>query len=465
MFTSLRARLLAWYTTVLALVIVLVGTAVCYLAWRSRLVDVDASLTARAEALAAAVRPAPGGTFDLTLPSDGAAVRTDNRPAVYHILWTPQGPIDRSDPERPVPLPSGPGARTREGSREITIRSAAGPLVLVGSELDRQRDDIRALAGLIAAVGAAALALAFAGGWLLVGRALSPIDRISRTARRMTEGDFAARIPIHRVETELGQVAHALNDAFDRLHASLERQRRFTADASHELRTPLATISTETQWALARDRTTEAYRESLAACQRATRRMQAVVERLLALARDQSSTAEADRKEAVRLDTLVAGIVRELGTLAADRGIRLTIDLPAPVTVVGDPGRLLEAVTNVVANAIQYNVEGGDVRIALAPEAHGTSVLRVSDTGVGIPLDALPRVFEPFFRADPARSRAAGGAGLGLAVAHSIVVRHGGRISCTSAPGRGTDIRIELPAVHGAVRAEDREYEETPRVP
>jgi signal transduction histidine kinase len=316
---------------------------------------------------------------------------------------------------------------------------------------------------MIAAVGAAALVLAFAGGWLLVGRALAPIDRISRTARQMAEGDFAARIPIHRVETELGQVAHALNDAFDRLHASLERQRRFTADASHELRTPLATISTETQWALARERTAVAYRQSLEACQRGTRRMQAVVERLLALARDQSSMAEADREEAVRLDTLVAGVVRDLGTLAADRGIRLTADLPAPVTVVGDPGRLLEAVTNVVANAIHYNVDGGDVRIALALEAHGMSVLRVSDTGVGIPPDALPRVFEPFFRADPARSRAAGGAGLGLAVAQSIIVRHGGRITCASEPGRGTDILIELPAGHGGALPEGRAYEEPTR--
>jgi two-component system, OmpR family, sensor kinase len=448
MFTSLRARLLAWYTAILAVVVVLFGAAVCYVAWRARLADIDARLKARAEALAAAVRPAPGGTFDLTLPPDSADAALRGDVPVYHVLWTPEGaPIDRTDPALDVPVPAAAGARTRAGARELAVRSEAGPLVLTGQDLAALRGEIWSLAGMIALAGAAALGFALAGGWLVAARALAPIDRISRTARLMVEGDFNARIPIDRVETELGQVAGALNDAFDRLHASLERQRRFTADASHELRTPLATISTESQWALVRDRQPTEYRESLASCQRAAQRMQAVVERLLALARDESGAAAADRAEPVRLDALVADVVRDVGPQASHLGIDLAIEAPAPVTVIGDAGRLLDAVTNVVVNAVQYNVERGQVRITLAAGQDGTSVLRVADTGIGIPADALPRVFEPFFRADPARSRAAGGAGLGLAVARSIVERHGGRIRCTSEPGCGTEIVIELPSV------------------
>ena len=449
MFASLRTRLLAWYTTVLALVIVLFGAAVCYLAWRNRLTDVDGLLRARAEVLAVAIRPAPGGAFDVTLPPPASPVRPGEAP-LYHVIWTADGaPIDRSDPERVGLLPSAPGVRTHAGRREVTIRAAAGPLVLVGSDLAQLRADIRTLAGMMGAVGAAALGLAIAGGWLLVGRALAPIERISRTARRMVDGDFAARIPIHRVETELGQVAHALNDAFDRLHASLERQRRFTADASHELRTPLATISTETQWALARERGPDEYRESLASAQRATHRMQTVVEGLLALARDESAAAAADRADPVRLDALIADAARDIAPLAAHRGILLNVEPLEPTTVLGDSGRLLDAVTNVVVNAIYYNVEGGCVRITLHG-GRGTAVLRVADTGVGIAADALSRIFEPFFRADPARSRAVGGAGLGLAVTRAVVERHRGRITCTSEPGHGTEVVIELPTAPGA---------------
>ena len=450
MFASLRSRLLAWYTTVLATVIILFGTAVCYLAWRTRLGDVDVLLRARAEMLAAAIRPAPGGAFDVTLPPPASPVRPGEAPP-YHVIWTADGAaIDRSDSERVGLLPSAPGVRTQAGRREVIMRSGAGPLVLVGSDLTQLRGDIRTLAGMMGAVGAGALALAVAGGWLLVGRTLAPIARISRTARRMVDGDFAARIPIHRVETELGQLAHALNDAFDQLHASLERQRRFTADASHELRTPLATISTETQWALARERRPAEYKESLASVQRASRRMQTVAEGLLALAREESPAA--NRPEPVRLDGLIADAVQDVASLAAHRGILLDVEPPEPVTVLGDAAHLLDAVTNVVVNAIYYNIEGGRVRITLRTDRRMV-LLRVSDTGVGIPADALPRIFEPFFRADPARSRAAGGAGLGLALAKAVVERHRGRISCTSEPGRGTEVLIELPAAataHGA---------------
>jgi two-component system, OmpR family, sensor kinase len=269
------------------------------------------------------------------------------------------------------------------------------------------------------------------------------VDRIGRTARAMVDGDFSARIPIERVETEFGQLARALNDAFDRLHASLERQRRFTADASHELRTPLATLSTEVQWALARPRDSDEYRRSLEASQRAARRMQAVVERLLALARDVAG-ADVDQAVEVRLRDLVQRVADDLAPLAMTRGIAVDVT-GDPVTVTGDPDRLVDAFTNVLANAIQYNIEGGRVTIAVRHDAHHAEVT-VADTGTGIAPDDVPRVFEPFFRADPARQHDEGGAGLGLTVAQTILRRHGGDVTITSEPGRGTIVVLRLPA-------------------
>jgi signal transduction histidine kinase len=312
----------------------------------------------------------------------------------------------------------------------------------VGHDLAPLRSELWALAALLAVAGSAVVALSVAGGWFVAAGALEPINRISRTARKMNDGDLAARIPIDRVETELGQVARALNGAFDRLQASLDRQRRLTADVSHELRTPLATLSTEAQWALGRDRSIEEYRESLRVSLRAATRMQAIVERLLSLARSEVAS-EPPPHAPVALDDIVKQAVTNLSPLAERRRIHVTVDAPA-FTVKGDPDRLLEAMTNVIANGIAYNTAGGRVTVTL--QARGGQVeTSVADTGIGIAPQDLPLVFDPFFRADQARSRDAGGAGLGLAVTRAIVERHSGHITCRSALGRGTEFLISLP--------------------
>jgi signal transduction histidine kinase len=261
----------------------------------------------------------------------------------------------------------------------------------------------------------------------------------------MSAGDLAARIPLENVETDLEQLARVLNDAFDRLHAAVERQKRFTADASHELRTPLTTMSTEIQWSLGRAREPDAYRQSLEACRRAVERMTATVGQLLDLAR--ADAGPPDRHHPMRLDDLVARVCAELAPLARARGVSVEQRV-APVTVHGDPDRLRGALTNVVSNAIQYNREGGSVVVSAAAD-NRLATLTIADTGIGIAPDDLDRIFEPFFRADQARSRDAGGAGLGLSVAARIVDQHGGRIDCSSRPGAGSTMTILLPTVPG----------------
>jgi signal transduction histidine kinase len=258
----------------------------------------------------------------------------------------------------------------------------------------------------------------------------------------MMQGDLSARIPVERVETELGQVAGALNGAFDRLQASLDRQRRLTADVSHELRTPLATVSAEVQWALGRERPIDAYRESLAVCRRAAGRMQASVERLLTLARDET-LSNRDVAVIVRLDEIVRRAADDLRPQASARGLTVTIET-TPLAVTGDPDRLLEAITNVVANAIAYNVPEGRVSVTMR-EHDGVADVSIADTGIGISPTDLSLVFDPFFRADHARTRDAGGAGLGLTLTRSIIERHGGRVVCTSDRGKGSVFSIRLP--------------------
>jgi signal transduction histidine kinase len=258
----------------------------------------------------------------------------------------------------------------------------------------------------------------------------------------MVAGDLAARIPVERTESELEQVASALNEAFDRLHSALERQRRFTADASHELRTPVSVMRAELEWALGRERTLADYRQSLEVCRRATTRIEETVDSLLSTARAEAGAAS-DVREPILLQSLSADVAGSLGPLAQERGVAIDVR-GSDVKVSADRTLLREALSNVVANAIQYNKRGGQVVIDVqADESAGR--IEVSDTGIGIPEWAVPRVFDRFFRVDEARSRETGGAGLGLAVAHAIVAAHGGSLSCTSRVGIGSVFRISLP--------------------
>jgi heavy metal sensor kinase len=435
---SLRGRLLLWHFAVLATVVALFSALVSLAVWRSRIAGIDTDLQAEAAVLVNAVKPAAGGTIDLTL----APELRSRGAASYYALWAGDGTlIDRSDAVRELPVPTGSGIRTRQGQRELLVEAASGVIVLVGRDLSELRRETWSLTATLLGVGGVVLALSVGSGWLLVGRALAPIDRINRTAQRMIDGDLAARIPVDQVETELGQVGRALNDAFDRLRSSITRQKRFTADASHELRTPLATLSTEAQWALARARSPEAYRESIEVCLRAATRMQATVERLLSLARadDPRTLAAAD----VDLDEIVRRVLDELKPLADERRIA-PIYSGQRAIVRGRVDEIREALTNVIVNGIRYNVEGGSLRVTLEQDASG-AVISVQDSGEGISPRDLPFVFDPFFRADMARSRDAGGAGLGLAITRSAIERHGGSITCASEPGRGTTFVIRLP--------------------
>jgi two-component system OmpR family sensor kinase len=444
MLSSLRARLLLWYTLILAIVIATFAGTVCYLFWRSLVADIDEGLRSSAAAFVQGLRPTASGDFDLELPTEyrqsaGAAAS----PLTYYAVWNREGElIDRTPGDFDIPRPPGPGIVTRDRRRELTVMGASDALVLVGRDLAETERDVLAFAGTAAAGGLTALIVSLLGGWFLVGRALAPVARISQAAAAMTAGDFTARIAVERTENELEQVALALNQAFDRLHLAVENERRFTADASHELRTPLATISAEIEWALARERSTHEYRRCLDTAQRAASRMRQVVERLLTLARADSAEMMLQRAP-VGLAPVVSDALGIVQPLAEQRRISIDMHLDA-ATVVGDRDRLTDLVTNLCSNAIQYNKVGGQVSVEVWPDGN-EACLRVRDTGNGISADDLPRVFDRFYRADKARTAHSGGAGLGLAIAKWIVEAHGGRIACRSTLGQGTEILVHLP--------------------
>ncbi|HUZ07910.1 MAG TPA: ATP-binding protein [Candidatus Paceibacterota bacterium] len=281
-----------------------------------------------------------------------------------------------------------------------------------------------------------------AGGWWFVSRALWPIENISAAAVKISAGDLSQRINVAEAESELGQLAAVLNSTFARLEAAFARQRQFTSDAAHELRTPVSVMLTQAQTALNRERTAPEYRETVAACQRAAQRMRRLIESLLALARLDAGQ-EVLKRLPFDFSKTVSDCIEMVKPMAEERGVKIISEL-SPLEITGDSEHLAQVVTNLLTNAIQYNLPDGEVRVKLESQ-NGLAVLTVSDTGAGIPAEDLPRVFERFYRAD--KSRSTGGNGLGLAIVRAIVEAHGGMIEVASEENVGTTFTVRLPSV------------------
>jgi two-component system, OmpR family, sensor kinase len=282
--------------------------------------------------------------------------------------------------------------------------------------------------------------LILTGAWWLIGRALQPVENISAAALKISSGDLSQRISVAETESELGRLAEVLNSTFARLDTAFAQQKQFTADASHELRTPLAVMISEAQTALARERNPADYRESLAACLDTAQKMRQLTESLLELARLDAGQ-EGLRMETNDLAAIVQNCMNLVSPLAASRNLQIHCDL-APASALCDATRMAQVITNLLTNAINYNRDGGEIRVAVRV-ATGGVILSVADTGQGIPATDLPHVFERFYRANKART--GGNTGLGLAISKAIVEAHGGAIEVSSREMVGTTFTVTLP--------------------
>lgn len=447
MLESIRARLLLWYTLVLTLLIVLYAGAVTYVYFRTLVSGVDLTLTSIANTIVQSLAPGASGTLDLNFPPQfRESTFGPTSQGTYYVVWNGNGDLlDRSGSEATPPPRPAPGAKTREGARELVLDGPDGARILVGQPLTPVYQAVRSLALTIAGAGGAVLLLSFAGGFFLASRALAPVARISRTAGAMIGGDLSARIPVQDTDSELEQVAQALNGAFDRLQTAVERQRQFTADASHEFRTPLATLRAEFEWALKRPRSEADYRDTIGKAHETVQRLTDIADRLLTLARRESAESPSD--DFVDLSRVSAETVRLLQPLAAERGIAIDTEL-APASVEGDSRLLAEALSNLITNAIRYNHPNGRITVSVRRDGEQAEVV-VRDTGIGISKADLPRIFDRFYRADRSRGRdegSGGGAGLGLAIVKQIVDAHRGTVTCASTPEVGTTFTLRFPA-------------------
>ena len=287
----------------------------------------------------------------------------------------------------------------------------------------------------------AMVALAGGGGLFLANRAFKPVQRITRTAQEIEENDLSKRIEVHG-EDELGQLASTLNQMIARLERAFNRQRQFTADASHELRTPLSVIQAESTLALQKKRTESDYRKSLELISLDAAHMSTLLDRLLFLARTETGK-EPLNLETVNLKELLTGLASETKALCQGKGLLFKLGTLENLVMKGDGVYLKQLFLNLLDNAMRYITSGGTISISMVRSGEN-AVIAIKDSGIGIPEEHIPHIFERFYRADMARSRAEGGAGLGLSISQHIAEMHGGKIEVESQVGQGSTFLVFL---------------------
>jgi signal transduction histidine kinase len=469
---AIRLRLALWYGALFALVLLLVTSLSYSLHVRGHYDDRDRALVTSAGHMAGEARAMPNGPH-LVEGSGGLEVgfRLYDAQGVVREQTPDIAPLPSLDPLALLQMPSGPAYDTLAGlapplmAPDIPSTGAFGlmstpeqrwrvyvlPLSQPGTitgylatltPLGRLDESIRLYRFILLALGLAGLCATLLGGWAIAGGALRPIARVTSTANTIAHSrDLSHRIATPRHHDELGRLATTFNDMLSSIEAAYAAQQRFVGDASHELRAPLTAIQGNLELIRRHPEMSPADRdEALAEAERETARLTRLVADLLALARADAGVAL--RHETVDLDAVVLDVFHTARQLA--HGQELTLDPFEPVQVVGDADRLKQLLLILLDNALKYTPAGGRVTLGLRGCPHASEIV-VQDAGVGIAATDLPRVFERFYRADPARNRDAGGTGLGLAIARWIVEQHHGTIHIDSALEQGTTVTVSLP--------------------
>ena len=464
---SLSFRLIAWYASLLTAVFVLLGT-IMYVDLRFFLENNLRETQARRARQVADVLAQTGTAGESSVVHeirDRFAPEANNRfirvtRADGTVLYVSGMPKDQSfDPTHLSPLKS---SAQKEFSRKLSLPDGE---LLIDAVLNYTTPDHKSF---LVEVGVpltpvatmlghlfvqlsfglpVALLVAILGGYLLVRRALRPVERIAQKAQQITQHNLSERLPVTRSGDELERLSISLNHMIGRLEDAIQNSKRFVADASHELRTPLTVLRGELENLTQNGGLNEAERDTLGSMLEEVERLTHIVEGLVALSRLDAGDA---KTEWVQFDLaeLATTTADQMNLLAEDKGISVECNSKQSVLVEGDRARLKQVVVNLLDNAIKYTSRGGSIQLSVTRQ-NGHAILDVTDSGIGIPAEAVPHVFDRFFRVDKARSRDEGGAGLGLSIVKSICTAHGAEVQVESAPGKGSRFRIKLPLANG----------------
>jgi heavy metal sensor kinase len=286
------------------------------------------------------------------------------------------------------------------------------------------------------------LLLGALGGWVLARRSLSPIGYIASKARSITSENLSERLHPRGTGDEMDDLIRTINEMIARLDSSFKRMAEFTADASHELKTPICAMRGEAEVLLSKGRETEEYQEGLAHFIEQFDHLNQMINDLILLSKFDSTQVESKRVP-LRLDLLIKDLCNVFHVLAEQNNIAMEMDTIEEVTVIGDKVHLQQLFTNLIDNAIKYTLKG-TIRVTVEKD-EDTTLVKIKDTGIGIPKEERENIFKRFYRVDKSRSRETGGVGLGLSIADWIAHAHHGRIEVDSELNQGSTFTVYLP--------------------
>jgi heavy metal sensor kinase len=457
MIKSFRLQLTLWYLLLFALVFVLFGVFLHHLLARALYQRLDDTLFSRAAtAIQVFQSEVAESNGDVSIGARETLSELRERSVLLGI-FEGQRLLAASTPIEQGELPA-LAARSAVQAKPMLITSAAGSgtrrlaypfsldgrqfVVLISESLDPIAADLLLVRRMFWIALPLAVAIAGLGGFLLATRSLAPVRRMAAQAKSITDRNLRNGLDAGAASEEFQVLADSFNELLARLDRSFATMRRFVADASHELRTPLAIIRGEADVALVADRPAAEYKEATAIIQDEARRLSRLVDDLLNLARVDADSVKL-QIEPFYLDDLLSEACRSLQPLASAKGVALACQCPQDVMFNGDQELLRRLTLNLLENAIRYTPLNGRVSVGLEVDDAALRI-KVSDTGIGIPPEAAPHVFERFYRVDSARSREHGGFGLGLSIVKWIAESHHGTVELTSRPGVGSTFTVML---------------------
>jgi heavy metal sensor kinase len=463
-FRNIRFKLTLWYIVILGIILTSFSTFLYLTLSRSLYNGIDVKIKSIAEVIASSsMNPYSQYSFSILdrLLKDSFSLRPVTK---FIQVLDESGRIGRkSDNLQNFQLPISIRALKNASQGNITfettkafgkhpLRMVTVPvirgrriinIVQVATSLEEVEEALKALLLILWITVPSALVFASLGGLFLANKALKPVDEITKTARMITSRSLDQRIKLKKTKDEIGRLAETFNDMISRLGRSFKQIRQFSADASHELRTPLTILKGEIEVSLRKRRRPEEYRKILDSNLDEVNHMTQIVDDLLFLSKADMGEIHL-QKNRINLTELVSEIGTQVQVIAMAKNIRLHISNDSGVAVIGDRFRLRELLLNLVDNGVKYTSEGGEMRISVERD-NGRVKLCVSDNGIGISPEDQPHIFDRFFRVDKARSREAGGSGLGLSICKWIAEAHGGEISVESGVGKGSLFTVTLP--------------------